>query len=483
MKPIFRIFLLSFLLISLVLFSCLVNKPNLINSDKEYPNLLIIVTDQLRVQATGYGGDINIKTPHIDQLASISANFTNAVSGMPVCTPFRGSLLTGQRPHTNGMFMNDIQLDTNAISMGKVCAKAGYTTGYIGKWHLDGNGREKFIPPGNRRQGFQFWMANECSHDYNKSIYYDNNNPEPKYWKGYDAFAQTDAAIDFMKSKKEADNPFLLVLSLGTPHDPYNSAPNKYKKMFNPKDLILRPNVPKEMENELRGKLAGYYAHVAAIDDMIGKIIQSLKETNQLDNTLILFTSDHGDLLGSHGAYKKQQPYNESIKTPMLLHIPKNLRVKPGNRKALINSEDILPTLLGLCGIDIPKSVEGINYKKYLEGKDNSVGKETIITCIQPFAEWNRNRNGKEYRGLVTEKYTYVKDLNGPWLLFDNEKDPYQTNNLVNNDNYSDLQSNLESRLMRRLKENGDAFLDGMHYIKKWKYTVDETGTVPYRNK
>ena len=109
--------------------------------------------------------------------------------------------------------MNDIQLDTTAVTMGKIFSKEGYDTGYIGKWHMDGNGREKFIPPGNRRQGFQFWMANECSHDYNKSIYYDNNDPTPRIWKGYDTFAQTDAAIDYMSSKKESKNPFLLVLS------------------------------------------------------------------------------------------------------------------------------------------------------------------------------------------------------------------------------------------------------------------------------
>lgn len=451
------------------------------NTKTKKPNVLIIVTDQLRAQALGYNGDPNIKTPNLDKLALNSVNFTNAVSGMPVCTPFRGSLLTGQRPHTNGVFMNDIQLDTMAVTMGKIYAEEGYNTGYIGKWHLDGNGREQFIPPGNRRQGFQFWMANECSHDYNKSIYYDNNNPEPKYWEGYDVFAQTDAAINFMKSKKEATNPFLLVLSLGTPHDPYNSAPDNYKKMFNAKDLVLRPNVPKEMENGLRGKLAGYYAHVAAIDDMIGKLIVNLKEANQLDNTIIVFTSDHGDLLGSHSAYKKQQPFNESIKVPMLVHIPESLGIKPEEKTAMINSEDILPTLLGLCDMSIPKSVEGINYKKYLEGKDDTLGKETVISCVQPFGEWNKvEKNGKEYRGLVTEKYTYVKDLNGPWLFFDNEKDPYQMNNLVNNKNHNDLQISLDARLMKRLKDNGDAFLDGMQYVKKWNYIVDEKGTVPY---
>ena len=467
-------------------FSCgnLKKNEELNHTEKKKPNVLIILTDQLRAQALGYSGDPNIQTPNIDKLASMSVNFTNAVSGMPVCTPFRGSLLTGQRPTTNGMFMNDIQLDTMAVTMGKIYSKEGYDTGYIGKWHLDGNGREKFIPPGNRRQGFQFWMANECTHDYNKSVYYDNNDPTPKVWKGYDTFAQTDAAIDYMSSKKESKNPFLLVLSWGTPHDPYGSAPEKYRKMFSPENINLRPNVPKDMYDDVKKKIVGYYAHVAAIDDMIGKLIQNLKETNQLENTIIVFTSDHGDLLGSHAAYKKQQPFNESIKVPMLFYVPESLEIKPGDRNAMINSEDILPTLLGLSGMSIPKSVEGINYRKYTEGKDDSLGKETVIYCVQPFGEWNKFKsNGREYRGLVTGKYTYVKDLKGPWLLYDNDADPYQMNNLVNKANYAELRANLDSRLVKRLKVNGDDFLDGMYYVKKWGYPVDNSGTVPHRGK
>ncbi|WP_158839193.1 sulfatase family protein [Polaribacter sp. L3A8] len=446
-------------------------------------NVLIILTDQLRTQATGYGGDPNIKTPHIDKLASMSANFKNAVSGMPVCTPFKGSLITGQRPLTNGMFMNDVQLNTNAVSMGKIYTKAGYNTGFIGKWHMDGHGRLRFIPPGNRRQGFQFWKANECTHNYNGSVYFDNNDPTPKKWEGYDTFSQTDAAIDFMSAKKDDNNPFLLVLSWGTPHAPYHSAPKKYKDMFSPDSLELRPNIPKSMEKKVRKDLAGYYAHVTAIDDMIAKIMETLKKNNQLDNTIIVFTSDHGDLLGSHGAYKKQQPYDESIRTPMLFYIPESLGIKAGNRNAVFNSEDILPTLLGLSNMPIPESVEGINYTAYLEGKDDTVGKETIITCVQPFGQWNRpKRHGKEYRGLVTQKYTYVKDLEGPWLLFDNDADPYQMNNLVSNKKYTDIQADLESRLIKRLKANGDEFLPGAHYLEKWNIKVNEEGTVPYRH-
>ncbi|WP_139959680.1 sulfatase family protein [Flavicella sediminum] len=466
--------------LSLVI-SCTMKKGNTVDTATEKkPNVLIILADQWRAQATGYAGDPNIKTPHLDSLAAISVNFKNAVSGMPVCSPFKASLLTGQRPLTHGVFMNDVQLDTNAVSMAKVLSKQGYETGFIGKWHIDGHGRLQNVLPGNRRQGFQFWMGNECTHNYNGSVYYDNDDPKRNIWKGYDTFAQTDAAIEYMNTKDTSEKPFLLLLSYGTPHAPYHSAPKEYRAKFRPEDMILRGNVPEHMKKKVRKDLAGYYAHISALDDMIGKVVQNLRNTNQLDNTIIVVTADHGDLLGSHGAYKKQQPYKESAGVPMLYHIPQSMNITPGTRDALMNSEDIMPTILALCDVEIPDTVEGINYRPYLEGKEN-VGESTLLTCVQPFGQWNEvQHGGKEYRAVKTKKYTYAKDLKGAWLLFDDENDPFQINNLVGNKAYASIQNNLEKELAKLLKDTNDEFLPGRHYVDKWGYPLDATGTVPY---
>ena len=474
-------FIISGLLVML-LTSCNSKNETAPPEPKQQPNVLIILADQFRAQATGYAGDPNVKTPHLDQFAKEGVNFKNAISGMPVCSPFRASLLTGQRPLTHGVFMNDVQLDTTAVTMGKVFSEAGYDTGYIGKWHLDGHGRLQFIPPGNRRQGFQFWKGNECTHDYNQSVYYDNNDPTRKEWEGYDTFQQTDEAIAYMNNRATAEKPFMMMLSWGTPHAPYHTAPEEYKNRYQAENIVLRDNVPDAMKERAKKDLAGYYAHITALDDMVGKIISKLKESDQLKNTIVLFTADHGDLLGSHNAYKKQQPYDESIRVPMLYRLPERFGIKSGERTAIFNSEDILPTILGLCDIEIPKTVEGINYKPYLEGKE-LVGESSLITCVQPFGQWNKQQHGgKEYRGLRTIKFTYTRDLNGPWLLFDNDEDPYQMNNLVNSPELAPIQAILDTLLTNRLKLAGDEFLDGLTYIEKWGYPLNDTGTVPYTN-
>ncbi len=378
--------------------------------------------------------------------------------------------------------MNDVQLDTTAVTLGKVFSNAGYDTGYIGKWHLDGHGRLQFIPPGNRRQGFQFWKGNECTHNYNQSVYYDNDDATRKEWEGYDTFQQTDEAISYMNNRGTSKKPFMMVLSWGTPHAPYHTAPEAYREKYDAENIVLRDNVPDEMKERAKKDLAGYYAHITALDDMIGKLMLSLKENDQLKNTIVLFTADHGDLLGSHNAYKKQQPYDESIRVPLLYRLPERFGIKSGERTAIFNSEDIMPTILGLCDIAIPKSVEGINYRPYLEGKE-LVGESSLISCVQPFGQWNRKQHGgKEYRGLRTIKYTYTRDLNGPWLLFDNDEDPYQLNNLVNSSEFKQIQDILDTLLSNRLKLAGDEFLDGLTYIAKWDYPLDERGTVPYTN-
>ncbi len=449
--------------------------------EKNGPNILILHADQWRAQAFGYAGDPNVQTPNFDAWAKTSANLRRAVSGMPVCTPHRAYLLTGQRALTNGVFMNDVQLDTNAVTLAEVLVEAGYQTGYIGKWHLDGRGRSDFTPPGPRRQGFQYWKALECSHNYNESAYYHGDNPEKQYWEGYDSFSQTEDAQAYLKEHANDDAPFFLMLSWGTPHAPYHTAPENYRDRYKAEDVVLRPNVPDNMRDRAMKDLAGYYAHATALDDMLAEIQQTLRETGLDENTIVLFTSDHGDLIGSHGAYKKQQAYEESIRVPMLISGPE---IVTDDYDALFNTEDIMPTILGYVGATVPDFVEGIDYSGYLKGNATEIDTATVIAAIQPFGQWSRGKNGgREYRGLRTLRYTYTRDLSGPWLLFDNEEDPYQLQNLVGVEDYLGIQEKLDALLSEKLASQQDDFLPGLTYVEQYDYpALNETETVPYRN-
>jgi arylsulfatase A-like enzyme len=442
------------------------------------PNVVLVFADQWRGQALGYAGDPCAPTPCIDALAAESVRFTNALSGCPVCTPYRGSLLTGQYWLTHGLFMNDVCLNPEANSMGKIFGAAGYDTAYIGKWHIDGHGRSSYIPK-ERRQGFEYWKVLECTHDYNNSMYYDDD-PEPKHWEGYDAIAQTRDAQQYIRDHADGDNPFLLVMSWGPPHDPYFTAPEEFQQRVDKDCITLRPNVTEDWLERARDIHAGYYAHCAALDQCIGDMLGTLDDCGIADDTLFVFTSDHGDLLGSHGANNKQQPYAESLMVPLLLRWPGRMGREGRDWPTLFNAPDILPTLLGLADIPVPASVEGADYGAALLAGTVPEVDSALIMCVQPFGQWSFDRGGREYRGVFTGRHTYVRSLDGPWLLFDNEADPYQLDNLCNRPEHAALQGRLEEMLAGWLERTNDPFKPGKEHLDDWGYVTDKTGTVPY---
>jgi len=164
---------------------------------------------------------------------------------------------------------------------------------------------------------------------------------------------------------------------------------------------------------------------------------------------------------------------------PFLVRYPAGLGSKPRTIDMPINTPDIMPTLLGLSGIGVPKGVEGQDFSDVLAGRSKPANDAALITCPSPFGEWHRGQ-GREYRGVRTRRYTYVRDLKGPWLLYDNRADPFQLNNLVGKDEAAELQRRLDSLLAEKLKRTGDAFLPGTEYIAKRGYKVNSRGTVPY---
>lgn len=444
------------------------------------PNIVFVFADQWRAQATGFAGDPNVKTPNLDKLAAEGLTFTNAVSTIPVCTPYRAMMLTGKYALKNCMFMNDVLLDPKAASFGKQFKNNGYNTAYIGKWHIDGHGRSGFIPK-ERRQGWEYWKVLECTHNYNNSTYWGTDDKLHK-WEGYDAQAQTQDAISYIDEYAKKGAPFCLMLSWGPPHDPYGTAPQEFRDMYKNADIQLRPNVPAEKAKEIKESLKGYYAHCSALDSYIKQLQDAIRRNNIEDNTIFVFTSDHGVMLGSQGESKKQQIYNESARVPFIVKYPALLGTKGKETDFLLNPMDILPTLMGMSGLKVPPGFDGENITDILLGKKRDTREAALVTCIQPFGEWRRSRGGKEFRGLITKQYTYARDLSGEWLLFDNVKDPYQLNNLTDNKAYQSVAQKLNKSLAVELARLKDEFLKGETYLDKCNIAVDEHGTVPYSN-
>lgn len=443
----------------------------------QFPNIVFIFADQWRAQATGYAGDSNVKTPHLDAFAAESINFSTAVSNCPVCSPWRATLMTGQYPLTHGVFVNDVPISSHPVYLAECFREAGYDTAYIGKWHIDGHGRGAYIPP-ERRKGFDYWKVRECTHDYNHSFYY-AESPEKLWWEGYDAIAQTLDAINYIEGR-ETDTPFMLMLSWGPPHDPYNTAPEAFKALYDPDDLVLRPNVPEDIAEQAREWLAGYYAHCSALDWCFGRVMQALDNAGIGDDTVVIFTSDHGDMLGSKGARNKQRPWDESILVPMLLRYPNMFGHQGYTVDTPFNTPHFMPTLLGLAGLDVPDTVEGFDFSPFLRGESPAPEDSALIELPACFHQYAYYRGGKEWRGLRTSRYTYVIHREGPWYLYDNDRDPYQMENLVGHPLYAQVQSELDETLHQRLDARGDSFISGSELMRQAGYAVDERGDPIY---
>lgn len=449
--------------------------------NQKNPNVVFILVDQWRGSATGYAGDPNVKTPNLDLFANEAVTFTNAVSVCPVCTPYRASILTGRYPTSTGMFLNDAYLPAEELCLAEVFKENGYHTGYIGKWHLDGQGRFDFTPP-ERRQGFDYWKALECSHNYYNMAYYEGDSPEVKYWEGYSPFAVAKDAEEYITRQSMLDDPFFLFVSIAAPHFPHQTAPDEFKALYSEKDIRLNPNIPKELHEQARKELVGYYAHCSATDQAIGGILDKIKELDLMKETIVVFTSDHGEIMGAQGIRikQKQVPWNESAGVPLIISYPSKKGIQNRMINMPVTTPDISTSLLALAGLEIPESFEGEDFSEIIQGKKELLDHGSLYMSVAPFASVKKEFK-KEYRALKTSQFTYVKSIEGPWLLYDDIEDPYQMNNLVSNPEYKDVLTILEKQLVGELEEIGDDFRPAEYYISKWGFNVTKSGHIPYQ--
>ncbi len=447
--------------------------PGFASESRKKPNLVFIFADQLRSQALGCYGDKQARTPNIDKLAAQGARFTNAISTWPVCSPFRGMLLTGRYPMSNGVVENNYPLLPGQNTIASVLKAHGYETGYIGKWHL--NGGMKDVPK-NRRQGFDYWMPPQGG------ILTSVRGGTEQTWR---PDVQTGYAVDYIKAHK--GKPFCLFMSWNPPHDPY-IAPDKFMQMFPISKMRLRPNTAEsaivrrelkrhpvppdsdigkkrsawrkrlDSDDGIRAIMSGYYAATAGLDVCIGRIMNTLEQAGIAEDTILVFSSDHGDMLGSHRMCLKQEPFEESISIPFIVRYPRVVQ-RGTVTDALLSPVDIMPTLLGLAGAACPDSVEGINLAQAATGKRSDQQDALLIMKMMPGGNpWAINA-ATEWRGVRTKSHTYARLANGgPWLLFDNKSDPYQMKNLVDDPAHKKLRDKMETTMQSLLKKAHDPF-------------------------
>ena len=453
------------------------------------PNLLIIFPDQMRGQAMGFVGEEPVFTPNLDKFASRGIVFDQAVSNYPVCSPFRAMLMTGKYPVSNKVLTNstnlvppDNELQVNDTSWSDILHNKGYSLGYIGKWHLD-RPYEPYIDCANnkgkvkwnewcspeRRHSFDFWYSYN-TYDYHlRPLYWttDAGRNDFHYVDQWGPEHEADIAIKYIKNKKgeyrKKDKPFALVVSMNPPHMPYDAVPQKYKDIYKDVDTIKmfnKPHIPPantKWGNYYRKNIRNYYAMITGVDEQFGRILQALKEEGLEDNTIVLFTSDHGNCLGIHNMISKNNHYEESMRVPLLLRWPEKITARQTD--LLISSPDIYPTIMDLMGMqkEIPKTIEGTSFAEYIKHGTGNTPSSQIYIWMKP----GQPESGR--RGVRTENYTLVIDKTPnsteEIILHDNRKDPYQMKNIAKE--YPELVKELiHNELIPWLEKTNDPFIE-----------------------
>lgn len=453
------------------------------------PNLVLVFPDQMLGQALGFLGEDPVLTPNLDAFARQSLVLPQAVSNYPVCSPHRAMLMTGMYPHANGVLSNcnsqsapyGCELRTTDRCWSDVLKDHGYSLGYIGKWHLDApykpyvdcaNNRGKiawneWCPP-HRRHGFDFWYAYGTYDYHTRPMYWSTDAPRDGFHfvDQWGPEHEADLAIKYLHNEggayRDPGRPFALVVGMNPPHTPYRLVPEKYVERYADKrveDLCNRPNIPPpgtQMGDHYRQNIRHYFAMVTGVDEQFGRILQALDETGLAENTIVVFTSDHGNCLGIHNEITKNNFYEESVRVPFLIRWPG--KIPPRQDDLLLSTPDIYPTLLDLMGLGdaIPETVQGMSHAAIFRG-DEGARPESQLYLQVPV--WHPAHG---WRGVRTHRYTFVirKRLDGTResRLFDNREDPYQMRDIV--EDAPQVVQGLTEVLEEWLKRTNDPWLE-----------------------
>lgn len=462
---------------------CLIGVAGICAAADERPlNLLIIQTDEHHFSTLGcYGGKI-VGTPNIDWIANHGALCTSFYATTPVCSPSRAAFVSGLYPQKTPVVTNNIPLSDNIVTFAELLRRKGYATGFAGKWHLDGKGKPQWAP--KRKFGFEDnrFMFNRghwkklIDAGAGPRVGGRAKNGNPNYnLNGADEKTFTtdwlcDKAIEFIE--KNAEQPFCYMVSIPDPHGPNTVRPpydTMYADVKVPIPVSLKrtaAQTPKWGQpagvtaNQLRRLMRNYYGMVKCIDDNVGQILDTLRKRNLIDRTVIVFTSDHGDLCGEHGRLNKGVPYEGSARIPFLIHCPGKIEPRTVVDEAL-TCVDFLPTVMSLLGVKVEHSVDGRNATTLLTGQ-NTGWQDIAFVRSTPRVPW---------LSVITKRYKLVYSSNDqPWLI-DLKNDRNELTNLFGLPEHKELVRRLTTELRKYGQQHDDEYV-GHPRIQSWMNEV-----------
>ncbi len=437
------------------------------------PNILIVLSDQLRRHALSCYGDPDARTPHTAQLAADGVACDQACSTYPICVPFRFTMMTGEYAHTRLVPGIEWRMSPAERTLADEFNDAGYETVYIGKWHLDGgHGRMGSAVQTNRcpvkraYQGrWQKWYGFELRNEPFDTCYFEDDDPTPHRIDGYQTDGLFDLGMNYLRDGRDAARPFCMVISVEPPHDPF-AAPEELQNAWEQRDITLPPNFEAEDDNhrnQLIRDRQRYNAMVENLDANVGRLRSFLAEHDLADDTVLVFLSDHGELAGAHGLRAKQWPYEESVGIPLIVYDPRHSDRAGTRLSAPTCSEDLFPTFLGLAGLTPQNDLPGANLAPLIHGESDQLDREGVL--LEFVAELRERPPFYDavWRGFRSErfKYTVKGDKFGaePWQFFDLENDPYEMRNLIEDPAWADEIGRHHELLRARLEETLDPFV------------------------
>ncbi len=421
---------------------------------QERPNIIFFLIDDQRYDLLSIHNHAFVQTPAIDALVKGGVDFDQAFVTTSLCSPSRASIVTGQYTHTHRVVDNDTDLDPDVPTYPKELKKAGYHTGFVGKWHM-GHANDE------RKQNFDYWVSFKGQGRYVDPEL--NVNGERKVVAGHMTDVLTDLAIDYIRQRNESEQPYFLCLSHKAIHGPFTPAKRHHQAYIN--QLIAYPDSYSDTEENYKGKpnwlkrqrrswhgaerdfanidriegddlnrLAQIYTEcMLGVDESVGKVVSTLKELGTFNNTVIIYMSDNGYLLGEHGLIDKRVMYEESIRVPAFIHWGEKIEKGTTCSEFVLNI-DIAPTILDIAGIEIPSTMHGQSFLPLALGENVKWREDFVYEYfIDPAAVMTPT-----IFGLRTKQYSYMT-YHGVWdnyELYDIQKDPEQRHNLLGDVEY-----------------------------------------------